>query len=40
MKKHLQRILSLLCILAMVFGTVSALAEATEEYMGLQLHIY
>lgn len=32
MKKHLQRILSLLCILAMVFGTVSALAEATEEY--------
>ena len=27
MKKHLQRILSLLCVLAMALGTVSALAE-------------
>lgn len=27
MKKHLQRILSLLCVLALVLGTVSALAE-------------
>ena len=30
MKKHLQRILSLLCILAMVFSTASALAEKAE----------
>ena len=30
MKKHLQRILSLLCILAMLFSTASALAEEAE----------
>ncbi len=33
MKKHLQRILSLLCVLALVLGTVSALAEdPTVQY--------
>ena len=30
MKKHLQRILALLCVLALAFGTMTALAEATE----------
>ena len=31
MKKHLHRILSLLCVLALVFGTVSVLAEEETE---------
>ena len=30
MKKHLQRILALLCVMALVFGAVTALAEETE----------